>query len=82
MMRTKLKYGVVTFALFLALSMSLEPRAHAYVDPGSGLLAIQTFSAVVTSGLFYFRRRIKALLSLNAPTPANAEPGPEEFPAS
>ncbi len=74
-MSTKLKYGAVTLAIFLALSIWLERPAYAYVDPGSGLLAIQTFSAVVTSGLFYFRRRIKALLSQQRSEATDAEQG-------
>jgi hypothetical protein len=62
-MTPKLKYFAVTLALFFALSMCFERPAHAYVDPGSSLLAYQTISAMVTGGLFYFRRRLKSLLS-------------------
>lgn len=60
-MRFKLTYYALTAALFLALGLSLEPRAYAYVDPGSSLLIFQSVSAVVTGVLFYFRRRLKAL---------------------
>jgi hypothetical protein len=58
----KLKYTVVTALFFLALAVSLERPAYAYVDPGSSLLLFQSVSAVVTGTLFYFRRRLKALL--------------------
>ena len=58
----KLKYAVVTALLFLALAISLERPAYAYVDPGSSLLLFQSVSAVVTGTLFYFRRRLKSLL--------------------
>jgi hypothetical protein len=61
-MTPKLKYLAVTLALFLALSACFERQAHAYVDPGNSLLAFQTVSAMLTGGLFYFRRRLKSLL--------------------
>ena len=60
-MAPRLKYLAVTSALVLALSFTFERTAYAYVDPGSGLLAFQSFSAVVTGALFYFRSRIKSL---------------------
>ncbi len=44
------------------LSMTLEQRAYAYADPGSGLLLFQSLSAMLTGGLFYFRRRLKSLI--------------------
>src|SRR5580698_2877630 len=55
----KLKYFTVTLILLAALSFSFERQAHAYVDPGSGLLIFQGISAVVSGALIYFRRRIK-----------------------
>jgi hypothetical protein len=55
----KLKYFVMTAMLFVALSFTFERQAHAYVDPGSGLLIFQGISAVFSGALFYFRRRLK-----------------------
>ena len=49
--------------LVLGVSFSMEQQAHAYVDPGSGLLVFQSLSAVVTGALFYFRRRLKQLFT-------------------
>ena len=69
-MLPKLKYFAVTIALLVALNFALERTAQAYVDPGSGLLAFQSFSAVVTGALFYFRARLKNLLS-----PKSRDPG-------
>jgi hypothetical protein len=57
----KLKYLAVNLALVIALSFSFQRTAHAYVDPGSGLLAFQSISAVITGVLFYFRSRLKSL---------------------
>jgi hypothetical protein len=58
-MALKLKYCALTAALFLGLAFCFERPAYAYVDPGSGLLVIQSLSAIVTGIVFYFRRRLK-----------------------
>jgi hypothetical protein len=71
----KLKYLAVNVFLVIALSFSFQRTAHAYVDPGSGLLAFQSISAVVTGVLFYFRSKLKALFRRSS----NEVPGvPEE----
>jgi hypothetical protein len=60
-MTLTLKYFATTLMLLVALSFAFERQAHAYVDPGSGLLIFQGISATVSAALFYFRRRIKGL---------------------
>ena len=60
-MSLRWKQYFVTFALVLSLACSFERSAFAYVDPGSSLLAYQSFSAVITGALFYFRHRLKSL---------------------
>jgi hypothetical protein len=60
-MAHKLRYFAITLTLLIALSFALESQAHAYVDPGSGLLIFQGISAVFSGALFYFRRRLKSL---------------------
>ncbi|WP_263366975.1 hypothetical protein [Edaphobacter bradus] len=65
-MRRKLTYYAATAALFLSLGILFERPAYAYVDPGSSLLVYQSASAVITGALFYFRRRIKALLGISS----------------
>lgn len=60
-MAHNLKYFAVTLMLLIALSFTFERQAHAYVDPGSGLLIFQGISAVFSGVLFYFRRRLKNL---------------------
>jgi len=64
-MTHKLKYFAVTLMLVIALSFTFERQAHAYVDPGSGLLIFQGISAVFSGALFYFRRRLKNLFVKN-----------------
>jgi hypothetical protein len=66
-MVNKLKYFTVTLMLLVALSFSFERQAHAYVDPGSGLLIFQGISAVVSGALIYFRRRIKGIFTRSEP---------------
>lgn len=62
-MAQRLKYFALTIMLFVALSFAFEGQAHAYVDPGSGLLIFQGISAVFSGVLFYFRRRLKNLFA-------------------
>jgi hypothetical protein len=74
---TKLKHFTITCALVIALSFSFERTAHAYVDPGSGLLAFQSISAVVTGALFYFRSRIKSVFHKSNPSGVPSERKPQ-----
>ena len=60
-MTHNLKYFAITLMLLIALTFTFERQAHAYVDPGSGLLIFQGISAAFSGALFYFRRRIKNL---------------------
>lgn len=60
-MRTICK-SALTLLFAFCLFAALEPRAYAYVDPGSGLLAYQTVSALVAGALFHFRRRLRRML--------------------
>jgi hypothetical protein len=60
-MAHNLKYFAVTLMLLVTLSFAFERQAHAYVDPGSGLLIFQGISAVFSGALFYFRRRLRNL---------------------
>ena len=57
--------GALAFALLLSLSLTWEQRAYAYADPGSSLLVFQSLSAIITGGIYYFRRRLKALFHRN-----------------
>jgi len=66
-MRLRITYLAVTVAMIFCLSLSLERRAMAYVDPGSGLLILQGVGTVLTGVLFTLRRRIKALFTRSKP---------------
>jgi Skp family chaperone for outer membrane proteins len=73
-MTYKLKCFAITLMLLLTLSFAFERQAHAYVDPGSGLLIFQGISAVVSGALIYFRRRIKNLFTKSRPAPSPIQP--------
>ena len=75
-MTYKLKYFALTLMILVALSFTFERQAHAYIDPGSGLLIFQGASAVVSGALIYFRRRIKNLFTKDSspPVPAAIHP--------
>ena len=62
-MLQNLRYLAITVLLLIALSFTFERQAHAYVDPGSGLLIFQGISATFSGALFYFRRRLKNLFA-------------------
>lgn len=51
----------------LCLLLASERRALAYVDPGQGLLAIQSAGAVLAAAGYYMRRRILSLFGRKKP---------------
>lgn len=58
----------------VCLLMAMERRALAYVDPGSGLLALQSFASVMAAAGFFLRRRIMGLFKRNKPQANVATP--------
>jgi len=65
----------------LCLLVGSERRAWGYVDPGSGLIALQTLASVAAAYVYVVRRRIRALFTrkekpVRLPVSAKtAEPG-------
>jgi hypothetical protein len=55
------------------LMLATERRAMAYVDPGSGLLALQSIGSMLAAAAFFMRRRIMGLLNKKKSL-TNAEP--------
>jgi hypothetical protein len=51
-----------------------ERRAWGYVDPGSGLIALQTCASVVAAYVYYIRRRILAFFQRRKNEPAAVIP--------
>jgi hypothetical protein len=55
------RFVSVSLALLIAFCLLLgsERRAWGYVDPGSGLIALQTFFSVIAAYAYFIRRRIR-----------------------
>ncbi len=59
----------LALAICLCLLVGTERRALAYVDPGTGLLALQSVGSAAAATIFFMRRRIMALFSKKETTP-------------
>ena len=53
------RFWAVSGVWALAILLSQPGTAHAYIDPGSGVLLIQAFLAAIAGSLFAFRNAIK-----------------------
>ncbi len=55
----------ISLAIFTSfcLLVATERRAWGYVDPGTGLLALQSITSVMAAFGYLLRRRIKALFT-------------------
>lgn len=53
----------------LGLGLAIEPQAHAYIDPGSGLLALQSAGAAVAALGYFLRRRLRAIFGKKTAEP-------------
>jgi len=51
----------------LCLIVASERRAWGYIDPGSGLLALQSIASVAAATTYFLRRKIKALFVRSKP---------------
>lgn len=54
--------GILAIGQFAGMLLMTERPARAYVDPGSGLLALQMLGASVAGGLFFLRRKLWKLV--------------------
>lgn len=58
------------FKLTLLLTIGTTATAHAYSDPGSGLMLVQILGSTVVGALFYFHK-IKKFLTFKLKTKKN-----------
>ena len=58
----------LTVLCCFCLMLATERRAMAYVDPGSGLLAIQSIGSILAAAGFFLRRRIMGLFNKKKPS--------------
>ena len=54
----------------LVLLAALAKPAYGYVDPGSGLLAVQVGGSMLAGGLFILRSKIRKLFRMSSPQTA------------
>ena len=59
-------YAFGVFQVLVFLAAAVKP-AHAYVDPGSGLLFFQVGGSMLAGALFVLRAKIRKLLRLGKP---------------
>jgi hypothetical protein len=64
----------------MILLVALAKPAYGYVDPGSGLLAVQVGGSMLAGGLFILRSKIRKIFRRLPPEPPAEEkqPGPIE----
>ena len=63
--------------IFLGAVLIFELPAHAYADPGTGLLAVQAAGSALVATGWYLRRRIYTLLHrADVDKPQQEEMGP------
>jgi hypothetical protein len=60
-----LSLSLAVFTCFWAL-VATSRNAWGYVDPGSGLLALQTFASVMAACGFFLRRRLKSFFGIKS----------------
>ena len=61
-MRRLLSVSLAT-VMFFCLLVATDRRAWGYVDPGSGLIALQTIASVGAAYAYYIRRRIRTFFT-------------------
>ena len=72
-MKRLISFALTVFGC-LCFLLATERRAMAYVDPGSGLLALQSFASVMAAVGFFLRRRIMGLFTRKKPMASVTSP--------
>ena len=64
----RLTIRLISFCLtaitFFFVLVATSRNAYGYVDPGSGLLALQTFGSVMAAAGFFLRKRLKGMFGM------------------
>ncbi len=63
--------GLLVFLSVFFFLLASQGRAWGYVDPGSGLLALQGFATAMAGVTYYMRRRIRAFFSRKQDKPSS-----------
>ena len=54
----------------LSLMLAMERPAHAYVDPGTGLLVFQVGGSMLAGIVYYLRMKIRKMIRVSEPVKA------------
>jgi hypothetical protein len=57
----RLSHFLLTVFCLASLLLAFQGTAHAYADPGSGLLALQIIGSALAGVGFYFRQKVGKL---------------------
>jgi hypothetical protein len=68
----------LSVCLLLSILSLFERPAYAYVDPGTGLLAYQTLSAMIAGAIFCFRQKFKGLFTSGRTSMPDATSDPRD----
>jgi len=55
--------GFLAIFSCLCLMVATERRAYAYIDPGSGVMALQAMASVMAAAGYFLRKKIKGLFT-------------------
>lgn len=72
-MKRFISFSLAVF-ITLCVIVATERRAWGYVDPGSGLIALQTIASVMAAYAYYVRRHIRAFFMRKKDRPKVALP--------
>jgi hypothetical protein len=72
-MKRLLSFTLAAFIGFCVL-VATDRRAYGYVDPGTGLLALQSFASMLAAAGYFLRRRIRALFTRKEQGSGKKEP--------
>ncbi len=61
-MKRLISFSLAVFTC-LCLLVATERQALAYVDPGSGMLALQSIASMAAAAGYFMRKRIRALFA-------------------
>jgi hypothetical protein len=59
----RLAFVMLSLFIVVCLIVATERPAYGYVDPGSGLLAMQSLASVAAACGYFFRRRLRLMFN-------------------
>lgn len=78
------KISSIVLAMFIGfcLLVATDRKAYGYVDPGTGMIALQSVASMAAAAGYFMRRRIKALFSGKDVLEERKDPATVQAPAN